>query len=131
MALEPAWLEGNRTTGDRPKSSVCGCGMSTARIHPLHAKGKCVVRDQIISSPSRVRENSVGIHHGQTHRGDKGEAPRKHGEYDNLCNRLQLILLASMGLQENRRRLEVRIEKWTGERERKEQVGILGQPSFR
>ena len=41
------------------------------RIHPLHPIGKCVIRNQIVSSPSRICENSVCIHHHREQRSDK------------------------------------------------------------
>jgi hypothetical protein len=50
------------------------------RIHPLHAIGKGIIRNQIISSPPRVRDDRMSIptpyqQHGRAYHRDK---PRDH-----------------------------------------------------
>lgn len=78
VALEPSWLECERTACRRPICPVL-CNAHTAAcdrnvsqthsiegkrqlltwIHPLHAIGKCVVGDQVVSSPSGICDDGV------------------------------------------------------------------------
>jgi len=71
VALEPAWLESDSTTGYGPLGAVGCCWHAAAWIHPLHAIGEGIVGNQIISSPSRVCDDTVRIHQSQqTYRGN-------------------------------------------------------------
>ena len=60
MALEPTGLECDRAADDWPVCSVLGQAEAAAWIHPLHAVGKLVVCDEVVSSPSWVCDDGVG-----------------------------------------------------------------------
>lgn len=48
-------------------------------IHPLHPKGKRLVRDQIISSPSWIRDDCMcAPSHQQPYHGNKSRKPGGH-----------------------------------------------------
>ena len=51
------------------------------RIHPLHAKWKGIVGDQIISSPPGIREDRVRIHNHRTYCCEKPAPRGEHGAY--------------------------------------------------
>jgi len=59
MALEPSGLKSDCSACCGPQSTVCGCWHAATRIHPLHPIRKGIIRNQVVSSPSRVRDDSM------------------------------------------------------------------------
>jgi len=65
VSLEPSGLDGNCSSYCRPESPICSCSHSSTWIHPLHAIRKGIIRDQVITSPSRISDHRMSVHQSE------------------------------------------------------------------
>ena len=78
MSGKPTRLKGHGSApAEWPVCAVVRRGCSSARVYPLHAKGECLVDNQIVASPSGVSHHHMSLDEGSSY-GDKGDENRRH-----------------------------------------------------